>query len=599
MTAAIRRRLNTDDGGFTLIELSVDMFVTLLVVAALAAAFLSSIRGIALAKQRQAATGIATATMEQFRAIDYATLSSGMTCSDVTSDTRIALSGGCSTGVTGTFTPGFSGISEPVVLQSSGSSAAPLNPHRTTKTVENVNYTIASYVTRATASSQSFNLTVIVSWSSAVSKGTKQIVQRSVAFSPSRCLSSATHPYAGACQAQFNGDAGLSKAGITIVNADDGVSAIPGFGTLTKLDLDWANLSSTLNAEQITTLNGLAGATGMTMLNGLTSATGGATATTSADSDPGSASLGTSTATLAQGSASALSAVGTVGTMTLNPTTTDTGTLDSRTSSTGTSCYDAAGTTMNASGLPCSWGTVQPSGSTAQLDVALAGSAPNWTLASWGPSASAARSVVGRVGVAGGTACPTTTTPGCVTSQSSRSLGSITIGGLPTANGGDTPPAGWTGNLITVSGLQESAYAEAGPGHRNPSFTRSGGTVSYYDAATGTIKTVPTFTTRTSDYTVNLGTTTGTYSKGSHTAVINLSGTLTAGSVTPVAPSVSIPDATCKTSSCGYSATPVSSLVATLVYDVTVDGVAATRFAVRVDLGSLVARASYKAAFDA
>jgi prepilin-type N-terminal cleavage/methylation domain-containing protein len=599
VTAAIRRRLNADDDGFTLIELSVAMFVTLLVVAALAAAFLSSIRGIAQAKQRQAATGIATATMEQFRAIDYATLSSGMTCSDVTTDSRVTLSGACGTGVTGTFTPGFSGISEPLVLQSSGPSAAPLNPHRTTKSVENAIYTISSYVTRSSASSQSFNLTVIVSWSSNVSKGVKQIVQRSVAFSPSRCLSSATHPYAGACQAQFNGDAGLSKAGITIVNADDGVSPIPGFGTLTKLDLDWANLSSTLNSEQITTLTGLAGATGVTSLNGTPTASGGTTSTTAADSDPGSASLGTSTATLSQGSTSTLSAVGTVGTMTLSPTTTDSGSLDSRTSSTATSCYDAANTAINATGLPCSWGTVQPSGTSSQLNLYLAASAPNWNLATWGPSPAAGRSVVSRVGTSGGTACPTTTTPGCVTSQASRSLGSISIGGLPSANGGDTPPPGWAGSLITVSGLQESAYAEAGPGHRNPTFTRSGGTVSYYDVATGTIKTVPTFTTRTSDYTVNLGTTTGIYTQGSHTALIKLSGTLTAGSVTPVAPSVSIPDATCKSSSCAYSATPVSSLVATLVYDVTVDGVSATRFAVRVDLGSLVARASYKAAFDA
>ena len=599
MTAAIRRRLNSGDEGFTLVELSVAMFVTLLVVAALAAAFLSSIRGIALAKQRQAATGIATATMEQFRAIDYATLSSGMTCSDLAGDTRVTLSGGCSSGVTGTFTPGFSGISEPVVVQTSGPAAAPLNPHKTTRNVENAVYTVASYVTRPSASSQSFNLTVIVSWSTSVSKGVKQIVQRSVAFSPSRCLSSATHPYAGACQAQFNGDAGVSKAGITIVNADDGVSPIPGFATLTKLDLDWANLSSTLNSEQITTLNGLTGATGVTMLNGLTSASGGASATTSADSDPGSASLGTSTATLAPGSPSMLSAIGTVGTMTLSPTTTDSGMLDSRTSSTATSCYDAANVAINATGLPCSWGTVQPSGTASELNLYLAGSAPNWNLATWGPSASAGRSVVSRVGTAGGTACPTTTTPGCVTSQASRSLGSISIGGLPTANGGDTPPTGWTGSLITVSGLQETAYAEAGPGHRNPTFTRSGGTVSYYDVATGTIKTVPTFTTRTSDFTVNLGTTTGTYTKGSHTAVINLSGTLTAGSVTPVAPSISIPDATCKSSSCAYSATPVSSLVATLVYEVKVDGAAATKFAVRVDLGSLVARASYKAAFDA
>ena len=597
----IHRRLERrDEGGFTLIELSVAMFVTLLVVAALAAAFLTSIRGIALAKQRQAATGLATATMEQFRAIDSATLSSGMTCSDVTSDTRITLSGSCASGVTGTFAPGFGGISEPVVLQTSGPTAAPLNPHKSTKTVENVTYTVASYVTRPTATSQSFNLTVIISWASSVSKGTKQIVQRSVSFSPSRCLSSATHPYSGACQAEFNGDAGLSKAGITVVNADDGVSPIPGLGTLTKLDLDWANLSATLNAEQITTLNGLAGSTGVTSTNGVVTAVGNRSATTSADSDPASASTGVSTSSMSQQtSMTTPSATGTGGTLSLSATTTDTGSLDSRTSSTASSCYDASNVLLNALNLPCTWGNVQPSGSAAQLTLSLPNSAPNWTLVSYGPSASPARSVVARTSTSGGTACPTASTPGCLTSQAKRSLGTIALGGLPSAGGGDSAPEGWTGNLITVSGLSESAYAEAGPGHRNPSFTRSAGTVSYYDVGSHSVKTVPSFTTMTSDFSVNLGTTTGTYTQGAHETVIKLSGSLTAGSVTPTAPSVSIPDAACKTSACAYSATPSSSLTATLVYDITVDGVQATRFAVKVDLGSLVARASYKAAFDA
>jgi type II secretory pathway pseudopilin PulG len=598
VTAAIRRRLNASDEGFTLIELSVAMFVTLLVVSSLAAAFLGSIKGISLSKQRQAATGIATATMEQFRAIDYATLSSGMSCSDLSGDTRVTLSGGCSSGVTGTFAPGFGGISEPVVLSTSGPSAAPLNPHKSTKQVENVTYTIASYVTRPAANAQSFNLTVIVTWKSVASKVTTQVVQRSVAFSPSRCLSSATHPFAGACQAEFNGDAGLSKAGITVVNATDGTSLLPGLGATTKLDLDWLNLSTTLNAEQITTLSGLLGVTGVTR-SGLTGLTGGGSTTTSADTDPASASGGVATATISQTSTSALSATGTGGTLYLSPTTSDSGALDTRASSSATSCYDATNTILNANGLPCSWGNLQSAGTAASLYLQLPNGAPDWTLASWAGSSSPARTVVSRVGASGGTACPSTVSPGCVTSQVSRSLGSVSLGSLPSAGGGDSPPTGWSGALISVAGLQESAYAEAGPGHRNPTFTRSAGTVSYYDVATGSMKTVPNFTTLASDFAVDLGTTTGTYFKGSHTTVIKLTGAMRVGAAAPIAPSISIPDVSCKTSACTYSATPASTLTATLVYDITVDGVAATKFAVSVDLGALVARASYKAAFDA
>lgn len=599
MTAAIRRRLNAPDDGFTLIELSVAMFVTLLVVSALAAAFLGSVRGIAFAKQRQAATALATATMEQFRAIDSGTLSSGMTCSDVATDSRITLAGGCAAGVTGTFAPGFGGISEPVVLQTSGPTAAPLNPHKTTQTIENATYTIASYVTRPSASSQAFNVTVIVSWSSGVSRGAKQVVQRSSAFSPSRCLSSATHPYAGACQAEFNGDAGLSKAGITVVNADDGSSVVQGLNTTTKLDLNWSSLSATLDAEQIATLTGLVTTTGVVKTSNAGGQTGEVSATTSADTDPASASGGVSTASVTQPGTSAITASGVLGNLAMSPTTTDTGTLDARTASTTSSCYDASNATINASNLPCTWGTVQPSGTAAALTVALTAGAPNWTLASRAASPAAARAVVSRVGIAGGTACPTVSSPGCVTSQASRALGAITLGGLPTTQGGDTPPAGWTGSLITVTGLQESAYAEAGPGHRNPSFTRSAGSVSYYDTVTHTVKTVANFLTLPSDLAVDLGTTTGTYLKGGHTTVVSIAGSMRVGAVTPLAPSVSIPDAACKTASCAYSATPASTLTATLTYTIVMDGSTALRFAVNVDLGALVARASYKAAFDA
>ena len=105
MIIALRRRLRPTEDGFTLIELSVAMFITLLVLAALAGSFIGSLSGVALAKQRQAATGLATGVMEQLRATDYGTLSAGMTCSDLVGDARVSLSGACATGVTGTFMP--------------------------------------------------------------------------------------------------------------------------------------------------------------------------------------------------------------------------------------------------------------------------------------------------------------------------------------------------------------------------------------------------------------------------------------------------------------------------------------------------------------
>ncbi len=120
-TEAVRRRAaaartGPPDAGFTLVELVVAMVVTLIVVTALIGVFLSSLSGVALAKQRQAASSLATGVMEQIRALDYGTLSAGMPCSDLAGDPRVAITGTCGAGGTATFTAGIGGISglEPV-----------------------------------------------------------------------------------------------------------------------------------------------------------------------------------------------------------------------------------------------------------------------------------------------------------------------------------------------------------------------------------------------------------------------------------------------------------------------------------------------------
>src|SRR4051794_41801387 len=71
------------------------MVVTMIVMSSLAIVFIGSIKGVALAKQRQAATALATSTMEQFRALDYGTLSAGLYCSDLVGDANITITGTC------------------------------------------------------------------------------------------------------------------------------------------------------------------------------------------------------------------------------------------------------------------------------------------------------------------------------------------------------------------------------------------------------------------------------------------------------------------------------------------------------------------------
>jgi type II secretory pathway pseudopilin PulG len=597
-----RRRTGGEDG-FTLVELTVAMVITMLVMSSLIIVFLGSIRGVALSKQRQAASGLATGTMEQFRALDYGTLSAGLYCSDLTGDANITISGTCGAGGTATLAPAGSSISETVKVQTGtpASGAAPIYPHISTKTLENVTYTTKAYVTVSPTTPAAFNLTVLVSWASNASRGTKTVTERSVEFSPSRCLSSATHPYSGACQAAFDADAGFANSLITVTDAG-GASNISGFGSARQLQLALGSLSTTLGVEQVTKLTGKVQTTSATAISDTGSTTtGGTTGAVAADSDPSSTTGGVSTAAPTQGSVNTVSLSGTAGVLSAVPLSGGGGQLDSEVNSAShTSCQggDAAGSALDSYQRPCTWGTRQSSGSAGKISLQLPNGAPNFTVASVGAAPAASRATVAIVPGSGGTACPTASGAGCVTAQASRSLGAISLGGLPSGSGGDSVPANWGGSLINLSGVVESAYADAGVGARStPQFTRSAGTLTYYDATTSSVKSV-NLASLAADTSVTVAPVSATYSQGDgHSVTITESATFTAGKSSYS--KVTAPDTTCKTQACAATASPSSTLVAQIFYTIVQDGVQTTSFAVAVDLGACVANTSYTAAFDA
>jgi len=592
------RRRHTDDG-FTLVELTVAMVVTMLVLTSLIIVFLGSIRGVALSKQRQAATGIATSTMEQFRALDYGTLSAGLYCSDLTGDANVTVSGTCGGGGTATLAPAGSSINETLKVQTGTPPAggiAPIHPHVSTKTVENVTYTTKAYVTVSPTTPAAFNLTVLVSWSSSVTRGTKTVTERSVEFSPSRCLSSATHPYSGACQAAFNADAGFANAVITISDADGG-SNISGFDAGKQLQLALGSLSATLGVEQVSKLTGKVQTTSAAATTDTgTTNSGGTTGAVAADSDP-SSTAGSSQypGVVSQGSVGSVSLSGDAGVLSATPVSGGTGQLGADVQ--GATCVDAANNPLSTGLRPCAWGWRQSSGTAGSMKLQLPSGAPNFTLGTVGAQPVPARATVAVIPGATGAACPTASGAGCVTAQASRSLGAISLGGLPSAGGGDTLPANWGGSLINLSGVVESAYADSGVGARpTPQFTRSAGTLNYYDATTSTVKTL-NLASLASNTNVDLAPVTATFNGGGHVTTITMSGSFTAGA--SGFSSVSAPDATCKSQACAASATPASTLTAKIFYTIAMDGVETTSFAMSVDLGACVAKTSYTAAFDA
>ena len=597
-----RRRPASTDNGFTLIELSVAMVITLLVVTSLVGVFVKSLTGVALSKQRQAASALATGVMEQFRAVDYGTLSAGMVCSDLTGDPRVTITGTCGAGGTVTFAPGVSGISEPMKVQTSvpATAIAPIYPHIEQRSVEEVTYDVASYITTAATAQESFRLTVLVTWTSNVSSGEKLVIQRSVAYSPSRCLSSATHPYSGACQAAFRGDAGTTNAGIRVVEADGTGGEILGLDG-TELGLSFPTLSTTLGTEQISKLSGTVSTIpGFFVDGGTQTSNGGDAATVAADTDPSSVDASSYDDTVAQPSPlTGLSATGTAGVLSVRPTTADTGAIGAATSSTATSCLDDAGDALPATGLPCTTGNIKAHGSTGELELTLAGSLPSMKLATVGSAPASSRAVVSRLVGPGTTACPTATGLGCVTSLVRRSLGPIGIGGLPANSGDDSPPPGFNDHLVKVTGVDEQAWAESGFGGRTaPGFTRHGGSLSYYNSATSNYNTLD-LTLLSSDVDIPLGPVTGTWTQNSQQVRVTVSGNLRAGGTGLVAPTITAPDPACKSAACEQAASVASTLVATMTYEVKVDGVTTTRFTLVSDLGAPLARSSYKAAFDA
>ena len=588
------------DAGFTLVELIVAMVITLIVITALIGVFVSSLTGVALAKQRQAATSLATGVMEQIRALDYGTLSAGMPCSDLAGDPRITVSGTCGAGGTATLTPGIASISETLKVQLStpATNVAPIYPHRTTKTIDEVAYQVSAYVTTAATTQQAFNLTVLVEWSSAVSKGSKTVIQRSLSYSPTRCLSSATHPYSGACQAAFRGDAGLTNAGISIVNPDGGV--LQGLSG-TEVSLTMPTLSTTTGTEQISKLSGAIGTMVGAVLDGATqtSQSGGDVGTTAADTDPSSVDAGSGTDSVAQPSLTAATAAGTAGELRVLPTSADDGTVTATTLTPASTCLDSAAQPLPATSQACTQAVVQSKGASGRVVLALNDGAPQVTVLSLGAAPAVSRATVARLSSAGTTACPTAAGLGCVTSQVSRALGDLSLGGLPTTGNVVSQPSGWPGQLLTVTGVRESAYADAGIGARaTPGFSRTAGTLTWFDATTGLVQTRLLKDLAADLKDVPLGPIVGEYVQGGHTVRVTMSGSLTAGGTALLPGSVTAPDPLCKTAACDRVASVASTLTANVRYDVVVDGLTTTRFAVVVDLGSVLARSSYKAAFD-
>ncbi len=583
------------DDGFTLLELVVAVIIVFTVMAAMIGLFVGSLRTVTQAKQRQTAAALATQTLERLRALPYDVIKVGVNngTAAYTADPNIADGA--------TATPRlFRGTIDELLLANASQVTAPLSNHRVVTTVEGIAYTVGVYVTQAATPQPAYNLTAMVTYSTNASKGTKTVIQRSTAYSPSGCLSTATHPFAGPCQASFSALAGITAGSIVVSNPADPSALITGLGG-TAIGLELPEVSASTGIEQTTTITAGVKTTAATATNGATTTTsGGQTAATAADSDPSTPAAGASDSKTAPAQTStAQTLTGLIGTLTATPTTTDPGNAASQVSAGATGCVasDAAGTVI-ASGQPCASGMVRGLGTTAAVNVDLTdfgagGAVPNlppFSAVSVGQAGVVSRAMAGRFTAANAQTCTLVSPPNCAHAGVTRTLGTVTVGSLPPRNGGDTGPAAYT-NSFSLTGLKETARAESGTGARPPVMTRDAGTLSYWNGATYTSVVLPASPVADAAYdppAVSMAYKAGGvgYVGLSVDSVINVS-KVVAGTVSP---------AGCIPLACTQQATSASSLTADTLYIVTLNGVEQTRFTVRTNLGALIAESSYRAA---
>lgn len=598
-----QRGIERGDGGFTLIELSVAMFVMLIVMAALTTVFVGTLRSVVLSKQRQTATALATEAMEQMRSIDPNTLLLGHSCTDTTlsaaNDPRLTGSS-CAGGLT--FTPTSGATAETLRTSGSSSTPVPLLPHLSTRVLDGVSYAVGAYVSTVAGalSGNEVNLTTVVSWLAPNGGGTKTVIQRSLSYSPSRCASSATHPFAGPCQAQFTGQAGLSPASIQLTNADDATLAIPGFSGL-SVGVNLPGLSTTAGLEQIGKLGASAQTSQATATTGSATTSGGTYASAYADNDPSSGgTTGTSgpNAT-SQTSSGTQSLSGSAGTLSATPSTGDTGSAGGQVAVADSSCIDAdtatSGSPLTATGQPCTVGKVQSLGTDATASYVSSGIVKTFPVAAIAASPSAARAVVARLLTTGGpNACTNATGAGCISAQTTRTLGNVAVGGLTGAAG--EVPVGWTGAAVRVTGLAETAVAESGIGTTGATnrYTRTAGTLTYWNGASMTSVNLATLA---ADTTYTPAPVAASYTASGHTLSVTVATSVKAGAAT-AASATKTGTVPCKVAACSASAGATSAVAVTTTYTVNYDGALLTKFTGVVDLGSLIAQTSFRAAFD-
>lgn len=600
MTALVRRlRGGEAEAGFTVVEVIVALVLLAMGMSSLGALYTTSLGIVRVAKERQAATGLAGQAMEQLRALPYATATGGQRTADLTAP-DVTTSGG-------SYWLTLVSPQEEVVTNAAGSLPAPLQPAAPV-TLDQVTYTVRAYVTKATAlGANVFRATVVVRWTSSLSSNKpRSFTTSSMLSSPSGCVSSATHPFAAPCQPFFYTSAGTGAAAVDVVplplsGGDVGPDDQPIDGLrLTSARLALAKVVAGGQAEQVTTLSGaVSGSSGTVTSTDVVSATAPGSGSIAVDNDPSGSAPASDTATSSQSAQSAGLSGSTGSSLVVVPGGTDSGSTAAAVTASGSPACTSVSAGTVAPGQLCSSGSVTQSG-TARVAAALTGSGASLgtvDLVTAGAPAEASQ-VFGARTLASASWCSTSdATVGCAAAEGRRTFGALTLAPLPaTLLAHGRQPPGWTSAAnayISVDAVRETVAVQSGPGSAVPATpTRvrpAGGTpvVTWYDSSTGSYRT-RALTTPGALTIPDVTATDPGYNGG--TLTVTMSAALSVGGLAATSSAASC------TVECQRTANAYSPVSGTVTYKVTFNGVVVARLQLIVGYGALTASTSYKAA---
>jgi Tfp pilus assembly protein PilV len=476
----IRARLH-GERGFTILETIIALMVVFASLTALAFTAANGFRFIGYGRDRIQATGIANRVMEDIRGLAYTKITGGIPTSELTSDSRIV---DCS----GEYR--FQSCAGEEIVSSTfaaGYDAAWLVPHTDTMSVGNLDVTYSTYVTNDDPTTNPYRVTVLIEWANgAIPNGPNNSVRVQTLFwSPEGCVNSTTHPFAAPCQPFFYGqvDAPQPLFSVTGQLFDFGID-------FDSLEVTLPGLAATAQEEQTTDLDATSTLSGITFVDGVgEESAGNQEANADADNKAETATGMTGGGTTTDVTADTLSRMvtGCCGQIGLRATVAagDTEGRSASVDASGVDTYACPTTgTRETDLLPCSGAHVR------QVGLATVEVFHSQVLAPVG--------VANLLRVVG----PVTNTTvkidrdaagvnedGLIDVVASRTLGTVQLGGFPTA--GMTAPAGMsstatndTNYCVRLVGYSDTARSIAGESSAtNPSASITAGTFYYYNGA--------------------------------------------------------------------------------------------------------------------